>query len=40
MVRKRWGKKFIDRREWRDVDKKYIARGKFLVNPRFLETYD
>ena len=40
MARKRWGKRFIDKRDWREVDKKYIARGEFLVNPRFLETWN
>ena len=38
--KKRWGKKFIDKRDWREVDKKYINRGEYLINPRFLETWN
>jgi len=38
--KKRWGKKFIDQRTWQEIDKKYINRGEFLVNPRFLETWN
>ena len=40
MARKRWGKKFVDNRDWKEVDRKYINRGEFLVNPRFLETWN
>lgn len=40
MARKRWGKKFIDNRNWRDIDKKYINRGEYLINPRFLGTWN
>jgi hypothetical protein len=40
MVKKRWGKKFIDNRNWRDIDKKYISRGEYLLNPEFLETWN
>ena len=38
--KKRWGKKFIDKRDWKDIDKTYINRGEFLINPRFLETWN
>lgn len=37
---KRWGKKFKDKRHWREIDEKYIKRGEFAVNPRFLETWN
>lgn len=40
MAKKRWGKKFVDKRDWREVDKKYINRGEFLINPKFLETWN
>jgi len=40
MARKRWGKKFVDKRDWREVDKKYINRGEYLINPKFLGTWN
>jgi len=40
MAKKRWGKKFVDKRDWREVDKKYINRGEYLINPKFLDTWN
>lgn len=36
----RWGNKIIDKRDWRKVNKIYISRGEFLVNPKFLDTWN
>jgi len=38
--RKRWGKKFKDKRTWQEIDNKYIKRGEYLINPQFLETWN
>jgi len=40
MTGKRWGKKFFDNRNWKDIDKRYISREEFLVNPKFLEIWN
>lgn len=37
--KKRWGKRFVDKRTWQEIDGKYIKRGEYAVNPRFLETW-
>lgn len=37
--RKRWGKKYIDKRDWKKYNHKLIKRGEFYINPSFLETW-
>ena len=38
--KKRWGKKFEDKRNWKETNQKYIKRGEFLINPKFLQTWN
>lgn len=37
--KKRWGKKYVDKRNWREYNKKLVKRGEFYINPCFLETW-
>lgn len=37
--KKRWGKKFIDKRDWKEYNNRLIKRGEYYINPRFLETW-
>lgn len=37
--RKRWGKKYEDKRHWKLYNKQLIKRGEFYINPSFLETW-
>jgi len=37
--KKRWGKKYKDKRNWKKENAKLIKRGEFYINPRFLETW-
>jgi len=37
--KKRWGKKHIDRRNWKEYNRKLVMRGVFYINPTFLETW-
>ena len=37
--RKRWGKKYEDKRDWKLYNKQLIKRGEFYINPSFLETW-
>ncbi len=37
--RKRWGKKYADKRDWKKENKKYVIRGEFYINPVFLDTW-
>lgn len=37
--KKRWGKKYIDKRDWKEYNAKLIKRGEYYINPRFLETW-
>ena len=37
--KKRWGKKYEDKRDWRTYNEKLVKRGEFYINPRFLETW-
>ncbi|MEM0134192.1 MAG: hypothetical protein QXU18_03050 [Thermoplasmatales archaeon] len=30
-----WGKKFIDRRNWREYNEQLVVRGEFLLNYSF-----
>ena len=40
MVKKeRWGKKFEDKRDWKEYNGKLVKRGEYYINPRFLETW-
>ena len=38
--KKRWGKKFEDKRDWKEYNEQLIRRGEFYINPTFLETWD
>ena len=29
---KRWGKKFIDNRDWKEVNENLVVRGEFLLD--------
>ena len=37
--RKRWGRKYIDKRDWKSYNQKLIKRGEFYINPVFLDTW-
>jgi len=37
--RKRWGKKFEDKRNWKEYNNELVKRGEYYINPRFLETW-
>lgn len=37
--KKRWGRKYKDKRNWREYNQKLIKRGEYYINPRFLETW-
>jgi len=39
-MKKRWGKKYKDKRKWKEYNKQLIKRGEFYVNPRFLNTWN
>jgi len=36
---KRWGKKYVDKRNWKEYNAKLIKRGEFYINPLFLDTW-
>ena len=38
--RKRWGKKFIDKRDWVVENEKYVVRGEFLFDLDFVMSWD
>ena len=38
--RKRWGKKFKDKRDWKKVNEMYIVRGEFLLDLDFVKSWD
>ncbi len=38
--KKRWGKKFKDKRDWKVENEKYIVRGEFLFDLDFVESWD
>src|SRR3989338_10333036 len=38
--KKRWGKKYEDKRNWKEYNKKLVKRGEFYINPRFLDTWN
>ena len=37
--KKRWGKKFEDKRDWKTYNKHLIKRGEYYINPRFLDNW-
>jgi hypothetical protein len=37
--RKRWGKKYEDKRDWKATNRELIKRGEYYINPSFLETW-
>lgn len=37
--KRRWGKKYEDKRDWKVYNQKLVKRGEFYINPRFLETW-
>ena len=37
--RKGWGKKYNDKRNWVDYNKRLVKRGEFYINPVFLDTW-
>ena len=37
--KKRWGKKYIDKRNWKEYNTKLIKRGEFYINPVFLDNW-
>lgn len=40
MVKKnRWGKKYVDKRNWKMYNQKLVNRGEFYINPVFLDTW-
>lgn len=39
MARKRWGKKYEDKRDWKVCNQKLVNRGEFYINPAFLNTW-
>ena len=38
--KKRWGKKYEDKRDWKSYNESLIKRGEFYINPRFLYTWN
>jgi len=37
--KKRWGKKYKDKRDWPIYNQQLIKRGEFYINPKFLSTW-
>ena len=37
--KKRWGKKYKDKRDWKVANEKLIKRGEFYINPIFIDTW-
>jgi len=37
--KKRWGKKFVDKRNWKEYNQRLVKRGEFYINPIFLNTW-
>lgn len=37
--KERWGKKYIDKRDWKTYNNQLVKRGEYYINPRFLETW-
>src|SRR3989344_4999734 len=39
-LRKRWGKKHVDRRNWREYNEQLVKRGEYLLALDFVENWD
>lgn len=37
--KKRWGKKFSDKRNWKEYNEHLIKRGEFYINPKFIDNW-
>lgn len=37
--KKRWGRKHVDNRDWKEVNRKLVKRGEFYINPVFLDNW-
>jgi hypothetical protein len=37
--KKRWGKKYIDKRDWKEYNGKLVKRGEFYINPEFMDNW-
>ena len=40
MRKERWGKKYKDKRNWREYNEKLVARGEAYISLDFIETQD
>ena len=38
--KKRWSKKFVDKRDWKIENEKYVVRGEFLFDLEFVKSWD
>ena len=38
--RERWGKKFVDKRDWKKVNEMHVVRGMFLFDLEFVKSWD
>lgn len=38
--RKRWGKEYVDNRDWKETNEKYVKRGEFYFTLEFLDSWD
>lgn len=39
-LRKRWGKKFVDKRDWKKYNEQLVKRGEYFINLDFVEGWD
>ncbi|MBS3055797.1 MAG: hypothetical protein J4473_00025 [Candidatus Aenigmarchaeota archaeon] len=37
---KRWGKKFVDNRDWIEYNKRLVTRGEFLLDCEWVESWN
>ena len=40
MRKERWGKKYKDKRNWREYNEKLVARGEVCISLDLIETWD
>ncbi len=40
MKKERWGKKYEDKRNWREYNEKLVARGEACISLDLIETWD
>ena len=40
MKTERWGKKFVDRRNWKEYNEELVIRGEFLLDVDWVKTWD